>query len=78
MSRLQYLLDEAVSLLAAWAAMKRGRPTPEVTVEAIKQAVREGGAGALEEPSIKLKLQSCDLSALAELDRWLLKQGIAP
>jgi hypothetical protein len=75
--RLQGLLDEGVSLLAAWAAMQKGRPTPEVTVEAIKQAVREGGAGALAEPSIKQKLQSCDHSALAELDRWLLKQGIA-
>jgi hypothetical protein len=77
LKRLQGLLDEDVSLPAAWAAMQKGRPTPEVSTEAIKQAVREGGAGALEEPSIKLKLQSCDHSALAELDRWLLKRGIA-
>ena len=42
-----------------------------------KQAVRESGAGALAEPSNKLKLQGCDHSALAELDRWLLGQSIA-
>ena len=77
LKRLQGLLDEEVSLPAVWAAMQKGRPTPDVTVEAIKQAVRQGGAGALEEPSIKLKLQSCDHSALADLDRWLLTQGIA-
>jgi hypothetical protein len=77
LKRLQGLLDEGVSLHSAGAAMQKGRPTPEVTVEAIKQAVREGGAVALAEPSIKQKLQSCDRSALAELDRWLLKQGIA-
>ena len=61
------LLDEDVSLEAAWSAMQKGRPTPEVTVEAIKQAVREGGASAFDEQSIKLKLQSCDHLALAEL-----------
>ena len=77
LKRLRGLLDEGVSLSAAWTAMGKGHPTPEVTVEAIKQAVREGGASALAEPSIKLKLQSCDHSALAELDRWLLGQGIA-
>jgi hypothetical protein len=77
LKRLRRLLDEGVSLSAAWLAMGKGHPTPEVTVEAIKQGVREGGAVALAEPSIQLKLQSCDHSALAELDRWLLGQSIA-
>ena len=77
LQRLRALLSDEVSLEAAWSSMQKSRPTPEVTVEAIKQAVREGGASALEQPSIKLKLYSCDHSALAELDRWLLKQGFA-
>ena len=75
--RLRGLLDDDASLEAAWSAMQIGRSTPEVTIEAIKQAVRESGAGALAELPIKLKLQSCDHSALAELDRWLLGQSIA-
>jgi hypothetical protein len=75
--RLLGLLDEGVSLPAALAAMQKGCPIPEATVEAIRQAVREGGAGALDDQSIKLKLQSCDHSALADLDRWLLRQGSA-
>ena|SRR6478672_13245849 len=77
LKRLQVLLDEDVSLPAAWAALQKGRPTPEVTVEAIKQAVREGGAGTLEEISIRLKLRSCDHTALANLDCWLLRRGIS-
>ena len=77
LQRFRALLADDVSLEAAWSSIQSGRATPEVTVEAIKQAVREGGAGALAEPSIRLKLQSCDHSALAELDRWLLKQDIA-
>ena len=65
--RLRALLADDVSLEAAWSSMQKGRPTPEVTVEAIKQAVREVGASAFDEQSIKLKLQSCDHLALAEL-----------
>ena len=77
LKRLRHLLEDDVSLPAAWAAMQKGRPTPGVTVEAIKQAVREGGADALEENSISLKLQSCDHPALADLDCWLLKRGVS-
>jgi hypothetical protein len=77
LQRCRALLDDTVSLEAAWSSMQRARPTPAVTVKAIKQAVHEGGPGVLTEPSIKQKLQRCDHSALAELDRWLLKRGIA-
>ena len=53
------LLDEDVSLDAAWSSMQKGRPTPEVTVEAIKQAVREGGASAFD--------RTVDQTEIAEL-----------
>jgi hypothetical protein len=76
LQQLRALLGDEVSLEATWSALQKDRPTPEVTVEAIKQAVREAGAGALDLSSIRLKLQSCDHSALADLDRWLLRQGI--
>jgi hypothetical protein len=69
-------MDDSVSLSAAWTTINK-RPAPHVTVEAIKQAVRERGEAALEEPSTKERLQRCDGAALAALDRWLLKHGFS-
>ena len=53
------------------------RPTPEVTVEAIKQAVRTRGTAALDEPVTEQRLRDCDAAALIEIDRWLNKKGIS-
>ncbi len=77
LERLRRLLDEDISMVAALSAIRERRPTAESTIEAIKQAVREGDADALEESSIQLKLQSCDQRSLAELDCWLLKLEVS-
>jgi hypothetical protein len=76
LQRHRALLHDDLSLHATWSAIQKNRSTAEVTVEAIKQAVREVGADALEEISIRLKLRSCDHTALAGLDSWLLKRGV--
>jgi hypothetical protein len=55
----------------------RQRPTPQTTIEAIKQAVRDRGVSALDEPPTRERLQRCDAAAIAEIDRWLLKRGVS-
>jgi hypothetical protein len=55
----------------------RARPTPGVTVEAIKQAVRDRGLCALDEPQTRERLQRCDDRAILEIDQWLLKREIS-
>jgi hypothetical protein len=49
----------------------RARPTPNVTIEAIKQAVRGGGVAALRERATRERLLLCDRAARAHLDRWI-------
>jgi hypothetical protein len=49
----------------------RPRPTPTATIEAVKQAVRDGGLPALKEPNTRERLSRCDDAARAEIDRWL-------
>jgi hypothetical protein len=56
--------------------ISRQRPTPQITIEAIKQAVRDRGVSALDEPSTQQRLQRCDAAAIAEIDQWILKRGI--
>jgi hypothetical protein len=70
LERLHRLMDDDVSLERAYAAINSGRPTPESTIEAIKQAVRDRGVKALEEPDTKARLQNCDNAARKELQRW--------
>jgi hypothetical protein len=53
------------------------RRADETTVEAIKHAVRVRGAAALHEPSTRERLSRCDADALAVIDSWLAKRGIA-
>ncbi len=55
----------------------KSRPTPSTTVEAIKQAVRDRGVAALDEPAAEQRLRSCDVTALAEIDRWLSEKGLS-
>jgi len=48
-----------------------------MTIEAVKQAVRDRGVSALDEPPTQQRLQQCDSTAIAEIDHWLLKRGIS-
>jgi hypothetical protein len=68
-ARLRYINDGHDSHSAP--PKHRPRPTPRSTVEAIKEAVRARGLGALYEPATESHLRACDLSALADIDRWL-------
>jgi hypothetical protein len=79
-SRLRRLMDGDISLERAYAAMLEARPTPNATIEAVKQAVRDQGEAALKEPNTRERLSRCDAVAVAEIDRWLQqrsKQGAA-
>jgi hypothetical protein len=49
------------------------RPTPALTVEAIKQTVRDRGVAALKEPDTRERLGRCDVSGRAEIDKWLTR-----
>jgi hypothetical protein len=74
---LRRLLDTDMSLDQLYDALNRNRPTSEVTVEAIKIAVRARGIDALKEPATRERLARCDKREIAEIDRWLSKNGIA-
>jgi hypothetical protein len=73
LKRLRRLMDDEISLERAHAEMMKARPTPNATVEAIKQAVRERGVAALKEPATRERLSRCDDAAHAEIDSWLAK-----
>jgi hypothetical protein len=49
----------------------KSRPTPQATIEAIKQSVRDRGVAALKEAANRERLSQCDNAARAEIDRWL-------
>ena len=51
------------------------RPTPEVSIEAIKHSVRTRGAAALDEPATRERLSRCDPEAIAKINRWLIDKG---
>jgi hypothetical protein len=76
-NRLQRLMDDDLSLERAYAQMMKARPTPNATIEAVKQAVRGRGMSALDEKETRERLQRCDAAAIAEIDQWLLKRGIS-
>jgi hypothetical protein len=60
--------DKAAPKRREW---NRPLPTPLVTIEAVKQVVRDGGLPALKEPATRERLSRCDDAARAEIDRWL-------
>jgi hypothetical protein len=70
-ARLCRLMGDDVSLNAAWHELSdpRDRPTPQVTIEAVMQAVRERGLVALKEPATAQRLECCDEVARAEIER---------
>ena len=49
----------------------RPRPTPQMTIEAIKQSVRDGGVAAIKQSDNRERLSRCDNAARAEINRWL-------
>jgi hypothetical protein len=55
LQRLRKLLDDGVTLVAAWAAMHRNRPAPETTIEAIMFSLRRG-VNELARPDTKHRL----------------------
>jgi hypothetical protein len=71
LKRLRRLMDDEISLERAYAEMMKARPTPNATIEAIKQAVRDRGVPALKKPAARERLSRCDDAARAEIDRWL-------
>jgi hypothetical protein len=75
--RLQRLMDDDLSLERAYEQMMKARPTPNATIETVKQAVRDRGVSALDEKQTRDRLQRCDAAAIAEIDHWLLKRGIS-
>jgi|SRR5215831_10505921 len=76
-NRLQRLMDDDLSLERAYEQMMKARPTPNATIETVKQAVRDRGVSALDEKQTRERLQRCDPAAIAEIDHWLLKRGIS-
>jgi len=71
LARLRRLISPEISLDRAWHELNNKRPTPAVTVEAIKQAVRERGLAALKEPAVRGRVQRCDDASLAIVNEWL-------
>jgi hypothetical protein len=55
LQRLRRLLDDGVTLVAAWAAMHRNRPAPEATLEALMFSLRRG-VNELTRPDTKRRL----------------------
>jgi hypothetical protein len=79
LERLRELMaDDDISLERVWHELRDRRSAPEMTIEAVKQAVRERGVAALSEPSTRDRLQKCDADARKRLDLWLtdFKTGI--
>ena len=77
---LRHLMDDDVSLNAAWYKLNdpRNRPTPVATINAVMHAVRERGLTALEEPATKARLACCDAEARAEINKQIEKPGLLP
>ena len=71
LARLRRLMEDDVTLDRAWHVINTYRPTPEVTIEAIKVANRDRGLDALKEPATQQRLRHCDADARARLDHWL-------
>jgi hypothetical protein len=71
LKRLRELMADDISFERAWHELRDQRPTPEMTIEAVKQAVRSRGVAALSEPSTRDRLQKCDADARKRFDVWL-------
>jgi hypothetical protein len=65
------LAREADAKISRQPKIARPRPTPQATIEAIKQTVRDRGIAALKETATRERLRECDIAARAEIDKWL-------
>ena len=63
LQRLRKLLDDRVTLAAAWAAMHRNRPAPEAMLEALVFSLRRGD-GELAQPDTQRRLSALDADQL--------------
>jgi hypothetical protein len=77
LNRLQGFMDDDLSLERAYEQMAKARLTPNATIEAVKQAVRDRGVSALDEKQTRERLERCNTAAIAEIDHWLLKRGFS-
>jgi hypothetical protein len=68
------IINDDISYERARFLLRQGRPTPKPTLDAIKVALREHGLSALEAPSTKQRLKTCDDAAMADLDRFIQKE----
>ena len=75
---LRSLLDDRVSRDRALHELNdtHGRPTAQVTIEAILYCVRERGVSALQEPANRERLSRCDAAALAQIDDRIVRLRI--
>jgi hypothetical protein len=64
-------MAHSISLERVYDEIGRNRPTPAVTVEALKLAVREHGPKTLAEPTNQERLRRCDAYARDRLDLWM-------
>jgi hypothetical protein len=75
LARLRELSDDNGSLDRLWHELNdaRGRPTPQVTIEAILSCVRERGIAALDEAKNIGRLHRCNLAAMAQINQRIAK-----
>jgi hypothetical protein len=78
LARLHRLMNDNVSIERVWANLNdpRNRSTPEATIETVMHAVRERGLAALKEPATAERLEGCDASARAEINKRIEKLGL--
>ena len=78
LKHLRHLMDNSISLDAAWAELNdyRNRPTPKTVVEAVMHAVRQRELAALKEPATAERLKRCDAVARAEINQRIEKFGL--
>jgi hypothetical protein len=70
-----------LSLGALWDWLNDRHPTPQVVIEAVMHAVRQGGLSALQQPETKQRLLRCDRRGRNEINRrieTMLENGIIP
>jgi hypothetical protein len=71
LERLRELMADDISLERAWHELRDRRLIPEMTLAAVKQAVRDRGVAALSEPSTRDRLQKWDADARKRFEVWL-------
>jgi hypothetical protein len=76
LKRLRRLADMSFDRMWSETNAPRLRPTPQATVEAVLEDVKERGVAALREPKNIERLTRCDAAAKAQIDRRIAKLGL--